>query len=84
MRQPKDPIKDKLDKLAGKIADKALAENTTDEDRLEAFKLLTSYHVSTTKNKPKETEEPAKGDNFDDFQQSVKTSGRGPTRTGHA
>jgi hypothetical protein len=44
-----DPIGDRLASLAAKIADEALQDGVGLAERLDAFKVLTTYYVNTAK-----------------------------------
>jgi hypothetical protein len=60
----------KLEDLATKIAEQALKDDTNFQDKLEAFKQLTNFHVNTSKLKPKEKDSEEGG--FNAYRERVK------------
>ena len=63
-------IKTQLDTLAKKIAEEAMGDITF-ENKLESFKVLTTYYVNTTKVKGKSSDDN-NGDNFDEFRKRIE------------
>lgn len=81
-----DEIIGKIEKLAVKIADEAMGEDVCFDDRVSAFKALTTYFVNTTKAKtPTTDDDEGEGDTgFDKFQQRIAAAASrpGPRDTG--
>lgn len=76
-------LADKLETLATKLADSALSDNTLAHDRMEIFKLLTTYHLGVSKvSKPKDPNDEPQGETFDGFRNRVAATagGTGPDR----
>jgi hypothetical protein len=68
-------IGDKLAKLALKIADEASTEGVGLADRIDAFKVLTTYYVNTTKINAGVDPEPDDGvPTFDNLQQRIASA----------
>lgn len=64
------PFKDKLDKLAEHLADKAIQGTTPYAESIDAFKELRAYYATIMKEtKP---EEPNDNKSFGDFQRKVQ------------
>lgn len=70
----KDGLKAELDKLALSIASTMNEPGTPLQDRLDAFKVLTAYHLGLTK-LGKKSGEDSNGETFDAFRKSVEASG---------
>ena len=80
-----DDIGVKLAKLAIEIADKASGPDVLLENKLEAFKVLTTYHIGTTKaNAKRDTGDEDEG--FNGFRNRIKAAsgGTGSGDTGNA
>jgi len=73
-----DQIGSRLASLAIKIADEASADAVGLADRIDAFKVLTTYYVNTTKIGARADPEPEDGvPTFDNLQQRIQAaSGR--------
>ena len=68
-------IADKLAKLALKIADESSADGVGLADRIDAFKVLTTYYVNTTKINAGVDPEPDDGvPTFDNLQQRIASA----------
>lgn len=72
----KDDIAIKLATLAIEIADKASGTDVLLVEKIEAFKVLTTYHVNTTKvNAKRDTEDESEG--FNGFRDRIKAASSG-------
>lgn len=73
MKRKTDPLATELAKLALKIAEDANHVETATEDRLDAFKALTTYHVNVTKINAKiDPDEDENASNFNNYRNRLK------------
>lgn len=78
-KHAKNDISTPLGNLAKKIALRALGDNVSFEDQVEAFKVLTTYHVNTTKVRAKTGDDDDDDDEgtFDGFRKRIDKASTG-------
>lgn len=74
-RRKKTALAEKLDKLAEKIADGALAEGTPLDKQLDAMKILSAYHLGLSKIKLKADDDDEDAPSFTSFKDRLKVVG---------
>ena len=70
-KTPKSEIGAQLDSLAKSIAKDAQSDKLSFTDRLDAFKVLTTYYVGITRAKAKTPDEDPSGSTFDNFRNKL-------------
>jgi hypothetical protein len=68
-------LSSQLRKLADEILDKALADATPLEQKLEAFKIISGYHVALKRVEKGRDDDAAEGQSFDKLRTGLRAVG---------